>query len=88
MSVSEGQPTLEFPKDSVHVPRATTQADMFLAKHPECDGRNVVVAILDTGTDPGAAGLNATCPDGRPKMVDVVDATGSGKFTSQFQHCL
>jgi tripeptidyl-peptidase-2 len=67
-----------FPVDSVHVPTAPTQADAFRRKHPEYDGRGVVVAILDTGTDPGAPGLNACCPDGRPKVIDVVDATGSG----------
>ncbi|KAF1778543.1 Peptidase S8, subtilisin, Ser-active site [Phytophthora cactorum] len=32
------------------------------------DGRNAVVAIFDTGTT----------PDGRPKIIDVVDATGAG----------
>lgn len=77
MSAQE-QPAGAMPMDSIHVPRASTQADMFLTKHPECDGRNIVVAILDTGTDPGAPGLSSKCPDGRPKMVDVVDATGSG----------
>jgi|EP01046_Picozoa_sp_COSAG06_P030162 tripeptidyl-peptidase-2 len=76
--MADGQPTASFPADSVRVPTASTQAEMFLSKYPECDGRNVVVAILDTGTDPGAPGLNATCPDGRPKVIDVVDATGSG----------
>lgn len=59
------------------MPKIETRASDFLAAHPDYDGTGVTVAIFDDGLDPGAAGLRVT-PDGRPKVIDVIDATGSG----------
>jgi hypothetical protein len=59
------------------MPKEDIGAATFLKKHPEFDGRNCVIAIFDTGVDPGAAGLAKT-PEGLPKILDLVDGTGSG----------
>ncbi|KAJ2833974.1 hypothetical protein GGI24_000616 [Coemansia furcata] len=69
-------PRAEFPTLGL-LPRADTQAGDFVRKHPTYDGRGTVVAILDTGIDPGAKGLQLTT-DGKRKVLDFVDCTGSG----------
>lgn len=59
------------------LPKSETGATRFYQQYPKANGSGTIVAIFDTGVDPGVEGLQTT-PDGRPKIVDLVDGTGSG----------
>lgn len=62
---------------AAQMPKKEIAADRFIEAHPEYDGRGVIIAIFDSGVDPAAAGLRVTS-DGKPKVIDVIDCTGSG----------
>ncbi|KAJ3145495.1 tripeptidyl-peptidase II Tpp2 [Irineochytrium annulatum] len=69
-------PPKAFPLKGVQ-PREETQAQGFIDKNPEYDGRGTVVAIIDTGVDPGAVGMQTTTSGDR-KLINIIDCTGQG----------
>ena len=76
LTAQDARTTAE-PFDRGLLPKVETGAARLLEAHEEFDGRGIVVAIFDTGVDPGAAGLQKTT-DGQLKVVDLIDGTGSG----------
>ncbi len=62
---------------SALIPKREVGADTFMAEYPTYDGRGVVIAVFDTGVDPAAAGLAVTTT-GERKVLDMIDASGSG----------
>ncbi|EEB17144.1 tripeptidyl-peptidase, putative [Pediculus humanus corporis] len=59
------------------LPKKETGAYQFLSRYPEYDGRGIVIAIFDSGVDPGAAGLKTTS-DGKVKLIERFDCSGAG----------
>ncbi len=55
----------------------TVGAKQFIEKNPDCDGRGVVIFIIDTGVDVSVPGLRKTST-GEVKVIDVQDFTGEG----------
>lgn len=61
------------------MPRFATRADAFVWERPEADGRGVLIAILDSGIDPEAEGLQSTTT-GEPKLLDLRDFSAEGRL--------
>ena len=62
------------PADNPYLPTGETGATDFTEDHPEWDGREVTIGILDTGVDPSHPALRTTTT-GEPKIQDWVTAT-------------
>ena len=60
------------------MPLRSTGVEQFRAAHPTYDGRGVLIGILDSGIDPGVAGLVVTST-GAPKILDLRDFSGEGR---------
>ncbi|XP_018653361.1 tripeptidyl-peptidase II (S08 family) [Schistosoma mansoni] len=66
------------------LPKKQINSDIFLNDHAKCNGCVTRIAVWDTGIDPTAAGLQIT-PDGNRKIVDMIDASGSGDVKMKYK---
>lgn len=62
------------------MPLKSTGVDTFRLARPAADGRGVVIAILDSGVDPGLPGLARTST-GQPKLLDLRDFSEEGRVS-------
>lgn len=67
---------IDFPVSGL-MPKQETGVSNFLAKYPEYDGRDITIAIFDSGVDPGVPGLQITST-GEKKLIHRYDCSGSG----------
>lgn len=61
------------------MPLKSAGVDVFRTAHPTYDGRGILIAILDSGIDPGVPGLVATST-GAPKIIELRDFSGEGRI--------
>ncbi len=64
------------------MPLKSTGIEAFRAGHQTYDGRGILIGILDSGIDPGVAGLIVTTT-GAPKVLDLRDFSGEGHIALQ-----
>lgn len=64
------------------MPLGATGVDRWRFEHPGYDGRGVLIAILDSGLDPGVPGLQTTTT-GSPKILDLRNFSGEGDVPLQ-----
>uniref|UniRef100_A0A1A9X3J7 Tripeptidyl-peptidase 2 n=1 Tax=Glossina brevipalpis TaxID=37001 RepID=A0A1A9X3J7_9MUSC len=77
MMVKNSMTDNAFPTNAL-VPKVETGVLSFLQKYPEYDGRDVTIAIFDSGVDPRATGLETLCDGKSVKVIERFDCTGCG----------
>uniref|UniRef100_A0A914Y743 Peptidase S8/S53 domain-containing protein n=1 Tax=Panagrolaimus superbus TaxID=310955 RepID=A0A914Y743_9BILA len=64
-------------QNNTYIPKEATQQEIFLSKYSTFDGRDITIAIIDSGFDVSLEGLQQTS-EGRQKVIDCFDFTGVG----------